>query len=90
MNTKPCAFCGKPAPQVEGRKPRKYCSNTCRQKDWQATNKKVEPKTEEKKEEKKADTADSDKEFMGHPIPEGLSGIPLAVWKNNIKMAKKK
>jgi hypothetical protein len=35
MSTKPCVFCGKPAPQVEGRKPRKYCSDTCRQKDWQ-------------------------------------------------------
>lgn len=27
--------------------------------------------------------------FMGHPIPDGLSGIPLAVWKNNIKIKAK-
>lgn len=28
--------------------------------------------------------------FMDHEIPEGLTGIPLAVWKNNIKLGKKK
>lgn len=41
METKPCVFCGKPAPQVEGRKSRKFCSNTCRQKHWQAQNKTI-------------------------------------------------
>ena len=25
-------------------------------------------------------------EFMGVPIPDGLTGLPLAVWKNNIKV----
>ena len=39
MSTKPCAFCGEPAEQVEGRRPRKFCSDTCRQKYWQAKNK---------------------------------------------------
>lgn len=49
MSTKPCVFCGTPTPQVEGRKPRKYCSDTCRQKDWQARNKSKAPiKTKEK------------------------------------------
>lgn len=27
--------------------------------------------------------------YMGQQIPTGLSGIPLAVWKNNIKVAAK-
>lgn len=43
MSTKPCVFCNTPTTQVEGRKPRKYCSDTCRQKDWQAKKKKAIP-----------------------------------------------
>lgn len=41
MSTKPCLFCGKPATQVGGRKPRKYCSDTCRQKDFHRKKKAV-------------------------------------------------
>lgn len=39
MNKKPCEFCGKPTPQVEGRRAKKFCSDSCRQKNWQANNK---------------------------------------------------
>lgn len=40
----------------------------------------------ENKEQPKSDET----HFMGELIPEGLTGIPLAVWKNNIKMKSKK
>ena len=47
MSTKPCAFCGEPAEQTDGRRPRKFCTDTCRQKYWQAKNKlKAAAKTE--------------------------------------------
>lgn len=35
MSKKPCEFCGKPTPQVDGRRARKFCSDSCRQKDFQ-------------------------------------------------------
>lgn len=35
MSTIPCAFCGGPTPQTAGRRAKKYCSDTCRQKDFQ-------------------------------------------------------
>jgi hypothetical protein len=31
----------------------------------------------------------SENEFMGVPIPPDLTGLPLAVWKNNIKVKTK-
>lgn len=31
-----CHFCGKPVTQVPGRKEKKFCSNTCRDKWWNA------------------------------------------------------
>jgi hypothetical protein len=43
MSTKPCEFCGKPTPQVEGRRPKKFCSNTCRQKKWAGERKSGKP-----------------------------------------------
>lgn len=46
MSTKPCEFCGGPAVQVVGRRPRKYCSDVCRQKAWQSKKKNLIPEYE--------------------------------------------
>ena len=35
-NTSSCLFCGAPVTQIMGRKQRKYCSDTCRNRWWSA------------------------------------------------------
>lgn len=35
MITKACLFCGKPVEQTEGRREKKFCNDSCRQKKWQ-------------------------------------------------------
>lgn len=84
MNTKPCVFCGKAATQVEGRKPRKYCSNSCRQKHWQSQNK-DKPSTVKETKIDPATIVNRIEIFMGHDVPEGLKGIDLSIWKAEIK-----
>jgi endogenous inhibitor of DNA gyrase (YacG/DUF329 family) len=37
MDLKKCLKCGKEVPQTEGRRERKFCSEACRQKKWQET-----------------------------------------------------
>lgn len=37
MSLKKCLNCAKEVPQTEGRRERKFCSEACRQKKWQET-----------------------------------------------------
>jgi hypothetical protein len=89
-----CLNCKIEIQEYTGRRPKKYCSDACRQKFFQTKNKTKSAKKEEK-EPPAAKTTNpslqsSENEFMGVPIPEGLAGIKLAVWKNDIKLGKKK
>jgi hypothetical protein len=38
-----CLNCGDPLKHIEGRRPKKYCDNNCRQAYWQKNNKSKEP-----------------------------------------------
>lgn len=39
-----CLNCGKELVQIEGKRSKKFCDNTCRSNYWQKTNRKKEPK----------------------------------------------
>lgn len=88
-----CLNCKKEIEEYTGRRPKKYCGDACRQKFFQAKNKAQSAIKKEKAAATIVTTEGrsnaSGKEFMGHTIPEGLAGIPLAVWKNDIKLGKK-
>ena len=81
-----CLNCKKEIQEYTGRRPKKYCSDPCRQKFFQAKKKREKPKVISSTPERQ----DIQPEFMGHVIPKELTGLQLAVWKNNIKMGKKK
>lgn len=94
-----CLFCGvgfepkKPAAKFCSAKHRVYYSRRKAQEEASGVgqkedSKKVPPKQEVPKTEGKAVVEQS--EFMGVKIPEGLTGIKLAVWKNEIKIKAKK
>ncbi len=89
-----CLNCKKEIEEYTGRRPKKYCSDVCRQKFFQAKTKAKSSQKKEKADNQSANTqapANSpENEYMGFPIPEGLTGIPLAVWKNDVKLGKKK
>ena len=89
-----CLNCKTDIQEYTGRRPKKYCSDACRQKFFQAKNKTKSTKKKEKAapSTQTIETASNtpQNEFMGVPIPEGLTGIPLAVWKNDLKLGKKK
>jgi len=90
-----CKHCGKELTHVEGRKKKAFCDVNCRNKFFYAKNKKLVQDAKKTLSnpaaavivEPNSTTGD---EFMGVRVPEGLAGIQLAVWKNNIKLGKKK
>ena len=47
-NMSNCKQCGKVVPQKEGKRERKFCSDTCRQKNWQDKKAKTKPLEEGK------------------------------------------
>jgi hypothetical protein len=85
-----CKHCGKELTHVEGRKKKAFCNVNCRNKYFYAGRKRMieQAKAALAKQENPKQTVivGSENEFMGHPIPEGLSSIQLAVWKNTIKV----
>ena len=94
-----CLRCKKEIEVNTGRRPRKYCSDNCRQRDYQGKKKEkvaktdFEPNTASKNEKKTKSRqresnppVEAENEFMGHAIPDGLIGIPLMRWKNELKL----
>ena len=86
-----CKHCGKELSHVEGRKKKAFCNANCRNKYFYAKNKKLvqEAKKAIAPSVQTSYAPQNENEFMGHLIPNDLTGIPLAVWKNNIKLGKK-
>ena len=80
-----CLNCNKPLAQTPGKRPRKFCNSTCRSNYWQKQSRIKVSKPKEPIQNVVQAAVGSENEFMGHPIPDGLSGVPLMVWKNDIK-----
>lgn len=90
-----CKHCGKELTHVEGRKKKAFCNVNCRNKYFYASRKKLIELAKQTTSQAAVATINgvtlpNENEFMGVPIPEELSGIKLAVWKNDIKLGKKK
>ena len=84
-----CPVCEKEFDPITGRRRRKFCSDNCRQKAWQANNKSVPP--EGKKEfppsdaEVKAKTAEKNKKSEAKVAPPSDEEIKLAAAEANRK-----